>query len=548
MRPQTRSRSSSESRSHARNASQAGSATRRSPIGDERVGGREEGGAGHDGARTIGHGSASIRSRRAPSVFVPLSVLAASAETAAHGSLRRGARAERDLRRAAHRRPARRRDRRSCSALPPIRPATAGVPGWPTRPRAHSSRSPSSVLAALWSRPAHRIGGFHASWPAAGAALAGGAMALLAGAPSIGRAARWRAPRCSARARSSAVSDPGPAWGAAARSRLPSPLMAMGEAAAVLAARRPRSLSAVDPARAAALLGGMAIGGASAIAFVGRGSVASAILVGVGALGTLADRGGSLGVDRRAGALRRCHAVRRAASWTSVTSADRRRRRPAAGAWRCSLADAVLRFDGHLRLRDWNQPRPACSASTPARRGARLEELLGICARPSCRRRRTPSAPRTGSAGSRSAIHAIRIGVTAVIRDPGISPEAERLGRELRRTIEELLQSAAHDRPAARRARAGGVDRPTDRRREPRRDPRAAADRGGRRPAATSIRWRSCSSTSTTSARSTSDHGIEWRRRGPARGGSAHPPPGPRGRRPRPVRQRRVPGRPAPHR
>ncbi len=104
------------------------------------------------------------------------------------------------------------------------------------------------------------------------------------------------------------------------------------------------------------------------------------------------------------------------------------------------LADAVLRFDGRLRLRDWNPTAASLLGLDDASAGSRLEDLLGIS---------LATMPLPGeSVSTVTAVGGLRVGLrrsgdglTAVIRDPGTSPEAERLGRELRGTIEELLQA-----------------------------------------------------------------------------------------------------------
>src|SRR5690606_20214753 len=104
------------------------------------------------------------------------------------------------------------------------------------------------------------------------------------------------------------------------------------------------------------------------------------------------------------------------------------------------LADAVLRFDGRLRLRDWNAAAGALLGLDPASSGMHLEDLLGVS---------VGELPRDdGSLTTVSGVGGLTIGLqrsggglTAVIRDPVTSPESERLGRELRGTIEELLQA-----------------------------------------------------------------------------------------------------------
>lgn len=106
------------------------------------------------------------------------------------------------------------------------------------------------------------------------------------------------------------------------------------------------------------------------------------------------------------------------------------------------MADAVLRFDGHLRLHDWNEPAGELLGLDAASAGAHLEDLLGI-----------PLADlpaRDATVTVHGAVGGLEIelersngGLTAIIRnlEVGGATEVERLGRELRGTIEELLQA-----------------------------------------------------------------------------------------------------------
>ena len=104
------------------------------------------------------------------------------------------------------------------------------------------------------------------------------------------------------------------------------------------------------------------------------------------------------------------------------------------------LAEGVLRFDGHLRLRSWNPAAAAVLGLDEASTGSRLEDLLGISLA------QLPATSetvlhRTQVGGLDLSIHRETNAVTVVIHDPGSATDADRLGRELRRTIEELLQA-----------------------------------------------------------------------------------------------------------
>ncbi len=104
------------------------------------------------------------------------------------------------------------------------------------------------------------------------------------------------------------------------------------------------------------------------------------------------------------------------------------------------LSEGVLRFDGHLRLRSWNPAAAALLGLDQASTGARLEDLLGLTFA------QLPAATetvlhRTPLGGLDLSIHRDPNSITVVVRDPGSANDAERLGRELRHTIEELLQA-----------------------------------------------------------------------------------------------------------
>ena len=104
------------------------------------------------------------------------------------------------------------------------------------------------------------------------------------------------------------------------------------------------------------------------------------------------------------------------------------------------LSEGVLRFDGHLRLRSWNPAAAALLGLDEGSTGARLEDLLGISLG------QLPATTetvlhRTPVGGLDLSIHRDSNAITVVVHDPGSSTDAERLGRELRRTIEELLQA-----------------------------------------------------------------------------------------------------------
>src|SRR5687767_11355173 len=104
------------------------------------------------------------------------------------------------------------------------------------------------------------------------------------------------------------------------------------------------------------------------------------------------------------------------------------------------VADGVLRFDGRLQLRSWNQAAATMLALDDASGGSRLDDLLGIS---------LAQLPTTGegrhaattASGLEVALHRDSDGLAVVLHDPRISRHVDRLGRELRGTIGELLEA-----------------------------------------------------------------------------------------------------------
>lgn len=103
------------------------------------------------------------------------------------------------------------------------------------------------------------------------------------------------------------------------------------------------------------------------------------------------------------------------------------------------LSEAVLHFDGGLALRDWNPAAQALLGLDGGSRGSRLEDLLGVSIAD------LPAAAEaavvtTAVGGLAVRLHRADEGVMAIIGEDRATDE-ERLGRELRGTIEELLQA-----------------------------------------------------------------------------------------------------------
>ena len=104
------------------------------------------------------------------------------------------------------------------------------------------------------------------------------------------------------------------------------------------------------------------------------------------------------------------------------------------------LADPVLYFDGGLGLRDWNPAAAAMLGVDTRSRGMRLEDLLGVpIAELPAEGGRTVAT--TAVDGLEIGLHRSGDGVVAVVAAGVSRADEDRLGRELRGTIEELLQA-----------------------------------------------------------------------------------------------------------
>ena len=193
----------------------------------------------------------------------------------------------------------------------------------------------------------------------------------------------------------------------------------------------------IESSRTVILVVALGLAGAAAVARVEHG--AAAWLVAIGVAGQLADRAGSAEslvalaalLASQLLAVRDTLEPRRVA----VQSVD-----DALPDLAARLSDAVLRFDGHLRLRDWNAAATSLLGLDADAMGTRMEDLLGIQLSQLPALEATTIA-RSMVGGLEIAMHRSGLGVTAVIRDPGAAPEAERLAVELRSTIEELLRA-----------------------------------------------------------------------------------------------------------
>lgn len=163
-----------------------------------------------------------------------------------------------------------------------------------------------------------------------------------------------------------------------------------------------------------------------------------ALLVAAGAAGLLADRGGSL--EGIVGLAALATAPVLAASRLLHGAGPEPVARTQLPELADRLADAVLRFDERLQLREWNRAAADLLGLDAGSIGVRAEDLLGV----TISELPTDAAKlslRGAIGGLEVILHRSGDGVVAVVRDPGAQPEAERLGTELRSTIEELLRA-----------------------------------------------------------------------------------------------------------
>jgi diguanylate cyclase (GGDEF)-like protein len=183
----------------------------------------------------------------------------------------------------------------------------------------------------------------------------------------------------------------------------------------------------------------VAASGIGAITAIGRPAwVGAAALTGAGAAGLLAARDGSFELVIGLGSLVGGQLLNLAGSVTALE--DDRPEDDRLSELAARLRDGVLRFDGSLRLRDWNEAAAGLLGLDAASRGARVEDVLGLSLGdlPANDRRPATSA---AAGGLEVAVHRSAKGLTAVVRDPATPVETDRLGQELRTTIEELFRA-----------------------------------------------------------------------------------------------------------
>lgn len=315
--------------------------------------------------------------------------------------------------------------------LPPLDIAASAVPWLPGAAFA-AVAGIAAVAAVAALVPALRTGAIDRLLESgASAALAGGAVVMLAGggtfAPSV----------LAAGASLTAASFTAGLVVAGGPSRLllaAIGVMALAEAVALLSAI-PATAVLLAPAEPALLVTAGAAALFAAVRATGLRSVAAALLA-AGGIGLAVDDGGSLPMLVGLASVAAAQLVALAAALEREAVAEGDRLPELAE----RLAEAVLRFDGHLRLRDWNAAAATLLGLDAASSGTRIDDLLGVSVAdlPS---RDAIAVSRGAVGGLEVAMHRSGPGVIAVVRDAGAAPEVERLGSELRTTIEELLRA-----------------------------------------------------------------------------------------------------------
>ena len=321
-------------------------------------------------------------------------------------------------------------------ALPPVDLAPNGLE-WVT-PVLAAVVMGTATIAALASLVHGLHHGSSASLFLAGgsAALIGGAVSRLSGSESIGLSVTAAALLILG----ASLADRLGAVVAGPRSRIVTAGLMLGMAEAVLLVELIPSLAdALRPHGPAILLTGGVLSAIAAIVVTTRDLAPAAGMLSVGAFALALARGDSAEVAFGLAALtgaallitRSIIGARREAAVTDTEPLP-----PLA----TQLSQGVLRFDGHLRLQSWNPAAATLLGLDEGSPGERLEDLLGMSFA------QLPAGSetvlhRTPIGGLDLSIHRDAIGITIVIHDPGASTDSERLGRELRGTIEELLHA-----------------------------------------------------------------------------------------------------------
>ena len=320
-------------------------------------------------------------------------------------------------------------------ALPPADLADAGVV-WVPVALAVTLLLVGALAAVAWLVIGLRDGRVDAILVAsASGALAGGAVAWLSGAPFLLPLVLSAAALLAAAIVGRRPLELGRV---AHRAAVAGGLLAVVELG-VVAELLPGTRLLVDPVRDPLAVVGAGCAVVASLLAVGRGvgAVATAVLAGIAAMAVARGDGieAVIGLGALIGSQVIALIVAVAPRAPSIATSDDRLPDLAD-----QVADAVMRFDGRLRLRDWNPTAASLLGLDSDSAGTHLEDLLAV-ALSDLPLPGGPASTVAGVGGLRIGLQRSGDGLTAVISDPGGSPQADRLGRELRGTIEELLQA-----------------------------------------------------------------------------------------------------------
>ena len=315
-------------------------------------------------------------------------------------------------------------------AMPPSDPAASGV-GWmvPVLTAAlvvaGSTAALGMLVRGLRSRSISTLLRAGASASLAG----GGAAALLASSPLT-----LPVLAASAFVTAAALADSSAPLGSRGAGWLAAVAVAVAETVAVVSVIRGAG-AAFTGVESGLLVGAVTLATVATVLASGHRAATAALVV-VGAASLLVARDGSLEAVIGVAALTAAQVIAARGGVTPVEVHPT----PDLGlpALAQRLTAAVLRFDGRLRLIDWNAAAGSLLGLDPSSAGARIEDLLAV----TIAELPTPDGPvvtRRAVGGLEVAMHREGDGVIAMVRDSVATPEAEQLGRELRATIEELL-------------------------------------------------------------------------------------------------------------
>ncbi len=321
-------------------------------------------------------------------------------------------------------------------ALPAVTLQATPVAGLPSA-LAGSLAISATVASLAWLVTGLRRGSLSAIAAAgSSAALAGGAVAMLAGATSLAAPAAAAATFALVAVMTDRLP---PVEERALRLGVAAMALAIAEAAALVVVI-PVVWDAASAIRQPLLVVTAIVGMAAALGSGGGRSVLVGALIAAGAVGLAADRGGSMESVIALLTLIGSQLVAMRSGLEPVTSEADESAETKLPDLAARLSDAVLGFDGRLQLRDWNAAAASLLGLDLSSIGTRMEDLLGV---PVSELPASDGGVMTRRAvgGLEVAMHRSGTGVTAVVHDPGAAPEPERLGIELRTTIEELLRA-----------------------------------------------------------------------------------------------------------